>query len=179
MPESARRLDPAEGERDREPHGLRGQNFGACTFAVGFVYNSYVVQKHLWERKWSLYVERVVTFWHCRPRVYLSCNWSAGGGWLEAKKTGGISGSFGFMGLSTGDRTLGAFMHACRWLSASRALLCAFMGCERGGQTGFNSPGSVDLQPSLSSNRRPSKCMVAWDRCRAVFGAIKCDGISE
>ena len=71
------------------------------------------------------------------------------------------------------------FMCACRLLEINGSLASALNGGERGGLTRFNCSGMHELRTSRSSNCRPSSFMVAWDRWRAVFGALNCASIPK
>ena len=82
-------------------------------------------------------------------------------------------------GFETGDGGAGTFMCACCGLSASGALTSVFEGGERGGLTKFNCPGILDLRWNWWYNCKSSKCTVAWDSCRAVFGAFSWVGIPK
>ena len=94
-----------------------------------------------------------------------------------SKRNAGINGKCGGTRLKTGDKGACSFMCACGGLGASGALTRASQGGERGVMTKFNCPVMPFLQGNWWSNCKPSKCIVAWDSCLAVFGAFSWVGI--
>ena len=110
----------------------------------------------------------------------VACTGSACGDEGGKRNAGGINGKkCGGTGFKTVDGGAGTLMCACCGLSASGALTSVFKGGELGGLTRFNCPGMLDLRGNWWSNCKPSKCIVAWENCRAVFGAFSWVGIPK
>ena len=155
----------------------RDTNSGACTSAVGPVDKLRMAQKHLQEN-YSVRVERAVFDLEFFAMRSLTFDARAGGSGAGAKKAGEIKWSFGAIGVQgwrwnefrAEGGTAEAFMCACGWLRISGSLASAYHGGERGRLSRLNCTRKLDLRTNLSSKCRPSKCMVAWDSCRAVFG---------
>ena len=109
----------------------------------------------------------------------VACSGSACGGEGGKRNAGVINGKCGGAGFRTGYGGAGTFMCACCGLSASWALTSVFKGSEREGLSKFNCPSMLDLWGNWWSNCKPSKCIVAWDSCRAVFGAFSWVGFPK
>ena len=155
---------------------VMGAMFWGWYLFCGAVDELIVVQRRL-RRKWTVQAKNGVTDWHYSPRDY----WRVVGvlaaeeqSWLRV----GLTGNALVQGLERGVGA-GTFMCASGGLGASGALASAFKGGECGGLTKFNCPGTLDPRGKWWSNCKPSKCLVAWDSCQAVFGAFSWVGIPK
>ena len=163
---NTRWLDPEE----QELRGLWGQSFGTGTSFGGGGWNNCGTKTFAekmngaggeWGNRLTLFATGL-----------LACSGSAFGSEGAKRNAGGINRKCGGAGFRTGDGGAGKFMCACGGLGASGAMVSAFKGGECGWLTKFNCPGMLDLRGNWWFNCKPSKCLVAWDSCQAVFGAF-------